>query len=112
MNNFVILNQILYLNMFRDIFNSEFNYSFEPRSDICEMCEKLKTQKDAAIRKGDKLLAKNLTIQHDIHIRKAQVFYDKTKKYELDKPEDSLVICKMLVENITKDSYGTQFWYH
>ncbi len=62
--------------LYQDIFTHEFNnisFGF-PRSDICDKCEWFYAQMKAAYSDGNVELVNELKIQHELHIRKADVF--------------------------------------
>lgn len=62
---------------YRDIFRRDFNIGFGyPRSDTCSECDELNAKMKAA-ENSDEL--SKLTIARELHLRKAQTFYDRKK---------------------------------
>ena len=61
--------------MYSDIFNYEFNISFGyPRSDICDLCERHQVAIKAAAANSNLAEKRKLEVEHELHIRKADVF--------------------------------------
>ena len=60
---------------YRDVFNDEYNISFGyPRSGICNLCEKLQVAIKAAELASDATAKCQSAAEHELHIRKADVF--------------------------------------
>ena len=61
--------------MYSNIFNYEFNIAFGyPRSDICDLCERHQVAIKAAAAKSNLAEKRELEVEHELHIRKADVF--------------------------------------
>ena len=108
--------------LYLDIFNFEFNIKFGfPRSDICNKCEKFQAQIKAAESINDAILVNKLKFQHELHIKKADVFNvqinEATEAAKLSK--DTAVICLDFEKNllppltgIGQEYYKRQLWVH
>lgn len=106
--------------MFLKIFNEDFNYSFgSPRKDICVACSKfLADISSARIRANEKMVSE-LTTQRELHLRKAETFFDKMKHYKDKHDPTELVLCfdyqknlPLPVTNIQDEYYLRQLWLH
>jgi len=64
-----------YDKYFKDKFQLSFGY---PRSDTCQTCDKLKVMIDAELNPETK---QHLQLEKELHLRKAEVFYDDLKAY-------------------------------
>ena len=63
-------------SFYRDIFNHEFSISFGfPRSDICDTCELFLVKIKAAERAENRAEVETLKNEHELHVKKADVFY-------------------------------------
>ena len=61
--------------MYLDIFNYAFNITFGyPRSDICDLCERHQVATKAAAANSNLAEKRELEVEHELHIRKADVF--------------------------------------
>ena len=66
--------------MYSDIFNYEFNVAFGPqvlrypRSDICDLCERHQVATKVAAANSNLAEKRELEVEHELHIRKADVF--------------------------------------
>ena len=61
--------------LYQNIFNYDFNISIGfPRSDICDKCELQQVNIKAAEIAGDDAQVRKLKAEHELHIRKADVF--------------------------------------
>ena len=108
--------------LYHDIFNFEFNIAFGyPRSDICDKCEKFTADIKAAKAGGEPGKARELTAQHELHIRKADVFNFQMKEdSEAAKLAGNTdVICMDYEKNlplpltgIGQEYYKRQLWIH
>lgn len=108
--------------LYRDIFNYEFNLSFGyPRSDICDKCEKMTADIKAAQAGGDRNKAQQLITEHELHVRKADVFTvqmrEDTETAKL--AGDADVICLDYEKNLPlpltgvgQEYYKRQLWLH
>lgn len=108
--------------LYQDLFNFEFNISFGfPRSDICDTCEKYQAQIKAAQTESDSAKANQLKFQHELHIRKADVFNvqinESTEAAKLD--GHTAVIAMDYEKNlplpltgIGQEYYKRQLWIH
>ncbi|KAK5648093.1 hypothetical protein RI129_002985 [Pyrocoelia pectoralis] len=93
---------------FLKIFNEDYNISFGyPRKDIC-----VKLQ-------NDDQQVRELNLQKEIHIRKAEVFYTLMKEKRDNPKPDEMVICfdyqknlPLPVTNIKDEYYLRQLWLH
>lgn len=102
-----------YYRYFTQNFNLSFGY---PRTDTCGTCDVLHIQIEAASTEEEK---RRLTLQKELHLRKAQIFYDDlTEKSELAKIDPSVeTICFDYQQNLpvpvltTGDIfYARQIW--
>ena len=94
---------------YHDIFNFEFNIKFGfPRSDICDKCEKFQAQIKAAESVADVVLVNDLKSQHELHIRKADVFnVQMNEATEAAKQsKDTAVICMDFEKNLPLPLHG------
>lgn len=108
--------------LYRDIFNYEFNLSFGyPRSDICDKCEKLMADIKAAQAGGDNIKARELTAEHELHVRKADVFNVQMREDAEAAKEagNADVFCMDFEKNlplpltgIGQEYYKRQLWLH
>lgn len=108
--------------LYRDIFNYEFNLSFGyPRSDICDKCEKLTADIKSVQAGGDNGKAQELNAEHELHIRKADVFNVQMREdAEAAKSAGNAdVICMDFEKNlplpltgIGQEYYKRQLWLH
>ncbi|CAH2015534.1 unnamed protein product, partial [Acanthoscelides obtectus] len=85
-----------YYRYFTEHFNLSFGY---PRSDTCATCDLLKIQLDAA---STDELKQQLKVQKDVHLRKAQAFYDDLKeKTEMARTNETVeTICFDYQQNL------------
>ena len=109
-------------SLYYSIFNYEFNIGFGyPRSDICDLCEKLNVDVKRAQIASDERLQKKLTQKIELHHRKADVFtlqmQEATENAKTCK--DSAVIAMDYQKNlplpltgISKEYYKRQLWLH
>jgi hypothetical protein len=103
--------------VFSQVFSYEFNICFAgPRSDICETCERFRTKIVAAKADHNATALIDLETQKELHLRKAEVFYDEMRKRH---NEDTLVICfdyqknlPIPVTNVSGEYYRRQLWLH
>lgn len=70
---------------FKDKFNLSFGY---PRSDTCQTCDRLKVMIDAEINLETK---QQLEIEKELHLRKAEVFYNDLKVYRTEARENESI---------------------
>ena len=108
--------------LYHDIFNFEFNIKFGfPRSDICDRCERFIAEIKASEIANNNILFKDLKTQHELHIRKADVFNvqitEATSAAKLS--QDTAVICMGFEKNlplpltgIGQEYYKSQLWIH
>lgn len=105
---------------FHKIFVNDFNYSFaHPKKDICTTCTKFMADLHSATFGKDENKIRLLKIQKELHLRKAQTFFDKLKERRENSNPDELVICfdfqknlPLPVTNITDEYYKRQLWLH
>lgn len=105
---------------FREIFNTDFNISFAtPRKDICSTCEKTAMDIQSAELKKDREQVKRLKLQHEIHLRKAEVFVKGCSNAEKNEDDTKLSICfdyqknlPLPVTNVADEYYLRQLWLH
>ena len=108
--------------VYNDIFNYEFNISFGyPRSDICDTCEKLTTQLKAAEATSDHTKAAELKRQHELHVRKADVFNtqiaEATEAAKLSGDTDVIAMdyeknLPLPLTGVGQEYYKRQLWLH
>ena len=111
--------------MYYNIFNYEFNISFVyRRTDICDTCEKQQAEIKEAELSQDKEKTKSLKIQHELHVRKADVFYVQTSAVSenakaLGDNCDTAVIAIDFQNNlpipltgVSQEYYKKQLWLH
>lgn len=104
---------------FRDIFNHDFNLSFgTPRKDICHTCEKLKVDIQSAELSKDENKIKGLKTEKELHLRKAEVFFDKIKRCA-NNDQHTLAVCfdyqknlPLPVTNVQDEYYRRQLWLY
>ena len=61
--------------MYSHIFNYELNIAFGyPRRDICDLCERHQVATKAAAANSNLAEKRELEVEHELHIRKADVF--------------------------------------
>lgn len=71
----------------RKIFTEKFNISFGyPRKDTCSECDRLRVIRDSADTTEDDLRQAN--VDYELHLRKAQVFYDRKSAARRDAQMD------------------------
>lgn len=107
-------------SIFYKIFNEDFNYSFShPKKDICTTCTKFLADINSAKVNNNESLLKQLTLQKELHLRKAQNFFDNMKDKKDNPKQDELVICfdfqknlPLPVTNIGDEYYLRQLWLH
>lgn len=77
-----------YYRHFTESFNLSFGY---PRTDTCATCDQLKIQLDAA---STDELKQQLNVQKEVHLRKAQAFYndlkEKTEMAQIDETVETI----------------------
>ncbi len=110
--------------LYQDIFTHEFNISFGfPRSDICDKCEWFYAQMKAAESDGNVQRVNELKVQHELHIRKADVFnkqmQDMSRLGKDDMTKSRAVICMDYQKNLPlpltgvgQEYYKRQLWLH
>ena len=63
-------------SLYKHIFNYEFNISFGyPRTDVCDTCEKQQASRAVAKVNSDASEVKRIEVEHELHVRKAEVFH-------------------------------------
>ncbi|CAG9763718.1 unnamed protein product [Ceutorhynchus assimilis] len=104
-----------YYRFFTQNYNLSFGY---PRSDTCSSCDVMKIRIEAASTEEER---RELTVQKEVHLRKAQAFYDDLKeKSELAVTDPSVeTICFDYQQNLplpvltTRDIfYARQIWVY
>ena len=108
--------------LYKDIFNYEFNVSFGyPRSDICDKCEKYQADIKAAELRNDNTAVTELKVQHELHVRKADVFNVQLKEatQEGKQANNTAVLCLDFEKNlplpltgVSQEYYKRQLWLH
>lgn len=102
-----------------EVFNRKFNISFGyPRSDICDKCEQLTAQIQAAHAKGVEGEEKRLQVQHKLHVTKADAFY--TQLADARKGDESTAAIAidyhknlpLPVTGVGPEYYKRQLWVH
>ncbi|KAF2888073.1 hypothetical protein ILUMI_18100 [Ignelater luminosus] len=98
--------------------NQNFSFSY-PRKDICTTCAKLAADINSATFKKDDSDVKKLNFQKELHLKKAQKFFDALRLKKENSDETELVICfdfeknlPLLVTNIKDEYYLKQLWLH
>ena len=108
--------------LYHDIFNFEFSIKFRfPRSDHCDGCERFFAEIKASEIANNNILFKDLKTQHELHIRKADVFNVQTTEATsaAKLSQDTAVICINFEKNlqlpltgIEQEYYKRQLWRH
>ena len=109
-------------SLYHDIFNHEYNITFGyPRSDICCTCEKQQVLIRAAELERNEAEVKKLKTEHELHLRKCEVFHvqlrevTETAKQRSDTAVISMDFQKNLplpVTNVSVEYYKRQLWVH
>lgn len=100
---------------YRQIFNTKFNLSFGyPRSDTCSACDEFQAKSKSLNSERDAAEIRRLTIQNDLHKRKAQTFYDfkKAARKKSKKSSDYLAIALDYQKNISLPNVTTNDVYY
>lgn len=108
---------------YRNIFSTEYNISFGyPRKDSCSKCDEIKVKKASlemekannpcTFPKDDEL--KDLNITYQIHLRKAQVFYDRKRAAKFKAKSDPTyeAICIDYMKNVPCPNLSTNDVYY
>ena len=112
-------------SMYSDIFNYEFNIVFGcPRSDICDLCEMHQVAIKAAAANSNLAEKRKLEVEHQLHIRKADVFTvqinEVTEAAQALLPDgDTAVLAMDYQKNlplpltgVSQEYYKRQLWIH
>ena len=112
-------------SLYKHIFNYELNITFGyPRTDICDTCEKQQANLATAKANNDPAEAKKIETEHELHIRKADVFNTQLcevteSALEMNDDCDTAVIAMdfqknlpLPLTNIGQEYYKRQLWLH
>lgn len=99
---------------YKHIFNGKFNLSFGyPRTDTCSSCDKFNANLKT-LSNGDDEKIRKLTLENELHKRKAQTFYDRKKSARLRAKRDPnfLAIAMDFQKNVSLPKISTNDVYY
>ena len=100
---------------YKHVFNTKFNLSFGyPRTDTCSACDKFHATLRTLSADTDAAKIKQLTVENELHKRKAQTFYDRKRNARLEgkREPDRLFIAMDFQKNISLPKVSTNDVYY